>query len=255
MNAAGVHHAGQVQAKKSGWSEGWYLNAWRIFQFGISPKETVFYQSGTTIIADILNRNGISIDRVIQWEKLTRFMQSVNTELLNAQWWKEWNIMRAWYEHEWNFSWHESNDSQTIGFSFFGNEYTIPAKEDSSYRLSYIGWMIAGINEFFEQQGIPWRMSEEMWYTVRDKETSTDAAKQIAAHSSLVQKVLWEKKLHGDIKWLGFCELNIELTHVSTSEKKMISSRASGTNMQLATMRAMIEWGVLPLLSVNASQK
>lgn len=50
--------------------------------------------------------------------------------------------------------------------------------------------MIAGINEFFEQQDIPWRMSEEMGYTVHDKETSTDAAKQIATHSSLVQKVL-----------------------------------------------------------------
>jgi isopropylmalate/homocitrate/citramalate synthase len=257
MNSAGVHHAGQVQAKKAEWSAGWYLNAWRIEAFGISPKETVFYQSGTTIIADILNRNGVNIDRTTPaWaEKLTKFMQEINAELLNAQWWKEWNIMRAWYEQAWNFSWHESNDSQTIGFSFSGYEYTIPAKEDSSHRLSYIGGMIVGINEFFEQQGIPWRMSEEMGYTVHDKETSADAAKQIVAHSSLVQKILWDGKLEGDIKWLGFCELNIELTHISTSEKKMIASRASGTNMQLATMRAMIEWAVLPLLSANASQK
>lgn len=257
MNSAGVHHAGQFQAQKAEWSAGWYLNAWRIEAFGISPKETVFYQSGTTIIADILNRNGVNIDRAIPaWaEKLTKFMQEINAELLNAQWWKEWNIMRAWYEQEWDFSWHESNDSQTLGFSFLGNEYTIPAKEDSSHRLSYIGGMIVGINEFFEQIGIPWRMSEEMGYTVHDKETSADAAKQIVAHSSLVQKILWEWKLDGDIKWLGFCELNIELTHNSTSEKRMISSRASGTNMQLATMRAMIEWAVLPLLSANASQK
>ena len=50
--------------------------------------------------------------------------------------------------------------------------------------------MIAGINEFFEKQGIPWRMSEEMGYTVHDKETSSDSARQITAHSSLVQKVL-----------------------------------------------------------------
>lgn len=257
MNAAGVHHAGQVQAKNAEWSTGWYLNAWRIADFGISPKETVFYQSGTTIIADILNRNGVNIDRTTpEWAaKLTKFMQAINAELLNAQWWKEWNIMRAWYEQEWNFSWHESNDSQAIRFSFSGNEYTISAKEDSSHRLSYIWGMIAGVNEFFEQHGIPWRMSEEMGYTVHDKETSADAAKQIAVHSSLVQRILWEGKLDGDVKWLGFCELNIELTHVSTSEKKVISSRASGTNMQLATMRAMIEWAVLPLLSVNASQK
>ena len=50
--------------------------------------------------------------------------------------------------------------------------------------------MIVGINEFFEKQDIPWRMSEEMGYTVHDKETSADAAKQIVAHSSLVQKIL-----------------------------------------------------------------
>lgn len=60
--------------------------------------------------------------------------------------------------------------------------------------------MISGINEFFEQNGIPWRMSEEMGYTVHDKETSADAAKQITAHSSLVQKILRENKLDGDIK-------------------------------------------------------
>ncbi len=52
--------------------------------------------------------------------------------------------------------------------------------------------MIAGINEFFEQQSIPWRMSEEMGYTVHDKETSTDAAKQIASYSSMVEKILRE---------------------------------------------------------------
>lgn len=255
MNSAGVHHAGQMQAKKATWSTGWYLNAWRILAFGISPQETVFYQSGTTIIADMLNRNGISIDRAIQWEKLTWFMQNINTELLSAQWWKEWNIMRAWYEQEWRFSWEEWDDTQGIGFSFDHSKYFIAPKEDNSHRLSYIGWMIAGINEFFEQQSIPWRMSEEMGYTVHDKETSTDAAKQIASCSSMVEKILREWKLDGDVKWLGFCELNIELIHTSTWERKTIPSRSSGTNMQLATMRAMIEWAVLPLLTANASQK
>lgn len=150
--------------KKAEWSAGWYLNTWRIAAFGISPKETVFYQSGTTILADILNRNGINIDRTIPtWaEKLTKFMQEINAELLNAQWWKEWNIMRAWYEQEWNFSWNESNDSQTIGFSFLGNEYTIPAKEDSSHRLSYIGGMIVRYKWIF------WATEYSMAYVGRN---------------------------------------------------------------------------------------
>lgn len=251
MNAAGVHHAGQVQAKKAEWSAGWYLNAWRMSQFGISPKETVFYQSGTTIIADILGRNGVVIDREShEWaDKLTKFMQEINTELLNAQWWNEWNIMRAWYEQAWEFTWDEPHDSKTIGFSFLGRKYTIPIQEDSSHRVSYIGGMIVGVNKFFEQQGIQWRMSEEMGYTVHDKETSEDAARKIAMHSALVRKVLEEWKLAGDIQWLGFCEVTIKLTHTVTWESKTISSRASGTNMQLATMRAMIEWAVLPILA------
>lgn len=257
MNSAGVHHAGQMQAQRRWGSNGGYLNAGRIHAFGISPKETVFYQSGTTIIADILGRNGIQIDRATpDWsQKLNSFMQSINTALLHAQGWKEWNIMRAWYEQEWRFSWQDAHIEDGIGFTFDGNEYEISLQEDKSHRLSYIGGMIRGINDFFEKQGMPWRMSEEMGYTVHDKETSEDAAKQISMHSHSVEKILREWKLAGDIKGLGFCELSIQLTHTQTWGIKMISSRSSGTNMQLATMHAMIEWAVLPILSKNADEK
>ena len=107
---------------------------------------------------------------------------------------------------------------------------------------------------FFEQNGIPWRMSEEMGYTVHDKGNLCRCAKQITAHSSLVQKILRENKLDGDIKWLGFCELKYWINSCFDTREKMISSQASGTNMQWR-LRSMIEWAVLPLLSTNASQK
>lgn len=172
---------------------------------GVEPKEILFYQSGTTLIESMLEKAGITIDRngTIWKEELYHFMNHINHRVLDAQWWYAVNVISAWREWKGDLTW-DMNTEHEISFTYAGNRHIINTLPKAQSKMSEIAGTVDGINAFFEEQWIPYRVLTDIRYRAYDKETTARAAEEIASYSVEVGSRIDSGMFEGDTEGLGF---------------------------------------------------